>query len=462
MKMKRKSKPSKAAQNTQLTRLCENEKRMADAAGQILEIASSISSFDVEMSHISNRLMAFANELADLSESNLAIVQETTASMHNVNETIQYTNSVLSDLTEESSALGERNKESQVHLDELEVLKNDVIKDTHDMNEKITQLTNLAVEVSKVVESVQGIASQTNLLALNAAIEAARAGEQGRGFSVVAEEVRKLADDTKANLEGMQSFVSDIHTAAKEGKESVERTLQSTEEMSEKMGLVSQTVNDNISILHEVVNSISHINDNMQNIQSAAGDINSAMELSSKNAESLTLMTQTIREDSDSSIQSSQSVSAIDERITTVSGMLYAGLQSGENALTNEALQENIVKVEQAHKNWMTTLQKIVESGHVSPLQTNSMKCAFGHFYYALPIENPRLSEDWKAIKEVHHQLHENGKKALEALKSNNSELAQKYYANADAQSKKVIALLEKVNHTITDMTNEGVNVFAR
>lgn len=212
----------------------------------------------------------------------------------------------------------------------------------------------------------------------------------------------------------MQSFVSDIHTAAKEGKESVERTLQSTAEMSEKMGLVSQTVNDNISILHEVVDSISHINENMQNIQNAAGDINSAMEL------------------------------------------------SGKNAPSNEALQENIAKAEQAHKNWMATLQRIVESGNISPLQTNSMKCAFDHFYYALPIDNPRISADWKAIKEEHHQLHDNGRKALEALKNSNPELAQKYYANAEAQSKKVIALLEKINHTITDMTNDGVNVFER
>lgn len=94
MKMKKKNKTLKSTQNAQLIRLCENEKRMADAAGQILEIASSISSFDVEMSHISTRLMSFANELADLSQCNLAIVQETTASMHNVNETIQYTNGV--------------------------------------------------------------------------------------------------------------------------------------------------------------------------------------------------------------------------------------------------------------------------------------------------------------------------------------------------------------------------------
>lgn len=456
----KKEKLSDQTTNNQMNRLVENEKRMSEAAKQILDIVTSISSFDVEMSFISKELLRFSKELATLSESNLAIVEETTASMNEVNATIEHTAETLDELSKESATLATQNDESKALLDEVSTLKENVIEDTHEMNEKISELVNLADEVEKIVVSVQNIANQTNLLALNAAIEAARAGEHGKGFAVVADEVRKLADDTKQNLSGMQKFVSEIHAAAEGGKESMEHTLTSTSQMGSKIDAVSQTVGNNISMLNGVIDSVNDIHKSMTDIKLAANDINHAMEISSENAEALTKMTQLLHHDADESVTFAKHIATIDDRLTVVSSALYEGLQQGDNATTNQEICEVIDKAKAAHTNWMSKLLKMVETMTPSPLQTNSDKCEFGHFYAALPITHSAIASEWKQIAPLHKELHTSGEQAIAAILAGSKNDAEKYLAKADAASNQIMNLLTSIKQKIEDLSRRNLKVF--
>jgi len=445
---------------SQMEKLVSNEIRMSNAAKKLMTVTSGISSFDVGMSYISDELMKFAREMEGLSEANLAVIEETTASMNEVNQTIESTANVLDRLNSDAEALVEQNDESKKVLDEVQDLKGKVLEDTDIMGEKISQLVSLASEVEKIVESVQAIASQTNLLALNASIEAARAGEHGKGFAVVAEEVRVLADNTRDNLSGMRDFVADISRAAEEGKESLDRSVVSTSKMGEKIEVVSESVNSNIGKLKNIVKEVGTINGSMEQIKFSTNEVNHAMENTSQDAQRLAEMTQNVSTAADESVTFAKQISSMDDQLSAITEAMFAGLRSGNRAISNDEISQVLQKAKEAHGQWLMVLEKIVSEMKNYPLQFNPKKCAFGHFYNALQIDNSAVKTQWQKIGTLHNTFHTMGQSVLQRVQQNDEEGANELYEEAIALSKQLLSTLDETQKKIDVMTKNGEKVF--
>lgn len=137
---------------------------------------------------------------------------------------------------------------------------NRIRQETEIAEKLMTQLGSFTREISKITDTISGLANQTNLLALNAAIEAARAGSAGRGFAVVADEVRKLAEQSNREAAQVSQVTGKIAKSAEEAIAAVKRSFHEVEsgvslsgQSSENLEMIVQAVQETVSQIEAIV-----------------------------------------------------------------------------------------------------------------------------------------------------------------------------------------------------------------
>lgn len=184
-------------------------------------------------------------------------------------ETIDKVQNGVEDTVNSSGRIKSNADKGSVHLQNLIGSIEDV-RSSFDVNSSgIQSLNSNVIKISEITDLINSVAEQTNLLALNAAIEAARAGEAGRGFSVVADEIRKLAEQVLISSKNINSLID----AVKSGTNTVsENTLLIADKMSKQINVVGDTERAFKDIQLEVNNTIAQMNSVHGMLKSIVGE----------------------------------------------------------------------------------------------------------------------------------------------------------------------------------------------
>ncbi len=260
-----------------------------DTNDEIGEMVKAFNSFMDDVGRLiktakgsANSIISFANTLSSMVEQLSGSIQAQTGQANNIASATEEMNATVKEIanaTREAKGKSDEARDKAIvgakNVDALLVEMDNVVRVDQAFAEQFNRLNEDSSQVSSVIVVINDIVDKINLLALNAAIEAARAGEAGRGFSVVAEEIRKLAEKTKDSTQEIKSVITGIQEDIANMSGDVVRNVGIIQQTTEKAKEVGDMVRD----IRRVINEL---NDFMNQVVTATDEQSIATEEISK------------------------------------------------------------------------------------------------------------------------------------------------------------------------------------
>ncbi|WP_078431918.1 methyl-accepting chemotaxis protein [Metabacillus halosaccharovorans] len=270
-----------------------------DSTQQVASAAEELSASAEQSTKASEHVTITIQELASGSD---VQVQNVDKSSEVMNDIMDHTKSIFDNtekITNDVLHASKMSQDGNQAIEQVNKQMDSIYNNVTSLSQAVKSLDERTSEIGQISNVISGISAQTNLLALNAAIEAARAGEHGKGFAVVADEVRKLAEESNKSTEQISNLISLIQKDA-------ENTLNT-------MNKASEEVNSGIKVVNTAGSSFQKIDIAVNNVVSQIEDISKAVKDLTAGTEHVTSSINEVSEVAKESASITQNISAATE-----------------------------------------------------------------------------------------------------------------------------------------------------
>ncbi|PMC36759.1 methyl-accepting chemotaxis protein [Bacillus sp. UMB0899] len=304
--------------NTMLKSIQDVVLRISTSGGEVAAAAEQLHANSQETLKGTETVVVTMEEISVSTEKQLHEVSETatvvTELSNGVEQATQNTEQVSAVVSETSKKAVDGKEAISKTINQMESIHskfNVLSKTIHGLGERSNEIGN-------IINSITMIADQTNLLALNAAIEAARAGEHGRGFAVVADEVRKLAEESSNSAMQIRNLIEKIQHETHEAVASMESTSNEVSQGIEVVHFAGNTFGEIDASINNVNEKIQLVKKAMQEVEAGTHKIVSAFDFIQNVTETVTAGTQNVSATTEEQLASMEEISSSADSLASI------------------------------------------------------------------------------------------------------------------------------------------------